>query len=186
MGMPVPAADPNAVARMRREQLYAKAHHPSRIMKLPLAVIKSSPDVSTAAHSGLPNLNPPDDLISATEVLNQGAAGPSFSVVSSTVAASSGSGSGGGSNSVETETVTSSGDSAADPQPAANAVTTPSAGAGSDDGAPANGTSANSATSQTAATDASNSNTNATAAPSDPQSESTSKKKKGLHKIVPW
>ena len=78
MGMPVPAADPNAVARMRREQLYEKEHHPNRILKLPLAVIKSSPDVSVAAHSGQPDLDPPDDLISATDVLNQGAAGPTF------------------------------------------------------------------------------------------------------------
>ena len=185
MGMPVPAADPNAVARMRREQLYEKEHHPNRILKLPLAVIKSSPDVSVAAHSGQPDLNPPDDLISATEVLNQGATGPTFSVVGSTVAASGASDSGGGSNSVETETVNSSGDSAADPQPAADAAaTTPSAA--SSDPQPADSSSTNAAAPQTPATDTSKSSSNAGAAPSDPQSESTSKKKKGFHKIVPW
>lgn len=184
MGMAVPAADPNAVARMRKEQLYAKEHHQNRVMKLPMAVIKSNPDVSAAAHSGHPDLNPPDDLVSATEVLNQGAAGPTFSVVG--VGASSGGDSGGGSNSVDTETVTSSGDSTADPQPAATA--TPSAQTGSDTPAPANGASANSTTSQTPATDTSTSNTNAnaTAPPNDSQSESSSKKKKGFHKMVPW
>lgn len=185
MGMAVPAADQNAVARMRKEQLYAKEHHQNRVMKLPMAVIKSNPDVSAAAHSGHPVLNPPDDLISATEVLNQGAAGPTFSVVG--VGASSGGDSGGGSNSVDTETVTSSGDSTADPQPAANAATaTPSAQTGSDAAAPADGASANSTTSQTPAADGSNSDGKTTTAASDPQSESTSKKKKGFHKMVPW
>lgn len=183
MGMAVPAADPNAVARMRREQLYEKEHHPNRLMKLPLAVIKSSPDVTVAAHSGQPNLNPPDDLISATEVLNQGAAGPTFSVVTSTVAASGASDSGGSSNSVETETVNSPDDSAADPQPAAGAAATTPSATPSD---PSGSSSTNAAASQTPAADSSNSNANTGAAPSDPQSESTSKKKKGLHKIVPW
>jgi outer membrane protein assembly factor BamD len=188
MGMPVPAANTNAVARMRREELYEKEHHPNRVMKLPLAVIKSNPDVSVAAHSGQPDLNPPDDLISATDVLNRGAAGPTFSVVGSTVATSSGSDSGGGSNSVETETVNSSGDSAADPPPAADAAaTTPSATSSpaSSDPQPADSSSTNAAASQTPGADSSKSSTNG-ATPSDPQSESTSKKKKGLHKIVPW
>lgn len=189
MGMAVPAADPAAVARMRKEQLYAKEHHPNRILKLPLAVIKSNPDVSAAAHSGQPDLKPPDDLISATDVLNQGAAGPSFSVVGATVSRSNGTGSGsdagGGSNSVETETVTSSDDSTADPQPAPNAAGTTPSGATSDS-ATTDSASANAATPQTPATDSSKSNTKAAAPPSDPQSESTSKKKKGLHKMVPW
>lgn len=190
MGMAVPAADPAAVARMRKEQLYAKEHHPNRMMKLPLAVIKSNPDVSTAAHSGLPNLKPPDDLISATDVLNQGAAGPTFSVVGATITRSNGNGGGsdaggGSSNSVETETVTSSDDPSADPQPTANAAgTTPAAT--SSDPATTDSTSANGTTSQDPATNASKSDSKATAPPSDPQSESTSKKKKGLHKMVPW
>jgi outer membrane protein assembly factor BamD len=191
MGMPVPAADPAAVARMRKEQLYAKEHHPNRMLKLPLSVIKSNPDVSAAARYGEPDLKPPDDLISATDVLNQGAAGPTFSVVGVTVSRSNGNesgsdaGGGGSSNSVETETVTSSDDSTADPQPAANATaTTPSAT--SSDPATTDSTSANPATSQTPATGASKSDTKTTVAPSDPQSESTSKKKKGFHKMVPW
>lgn len=191
MGMPVPAADPNAVARMRREQLYEKEHHPNRLTKLPLAVIKSNPDVAVAAHSGQPDLNPPDDLISATDVLTRDAAGPTFSVVSATVAASSESdgGGGGGSNSVETETVTSSGDAAADPQPPTGAAATPpsaTSSATSSDSQPADSSSTNAAAPQTPAADASKSGSTADAAPSDPQSESTSKKKKGLHKLVPW
>jgi outer membrane protein assembly factor BamD len=184
MGMPVPAADPNALARMHKEQLYEKEHHPNRILKYPLAVVKSSPDVSEAAHSGRPDLSPPDDLISATDVLNQGAAGPSFSVVGAAVNGSSGGDSGSGSNSVETETVTSSADPTPDPPPGADgAATTPSAT--SSDSPAAESTSANAAASQTPA-DASKPGAKVTAAPNNPQSESTSKKKKGFHKMVPW
>src|ERR1700730_4516744 len=80
MGMPVPAADPNALARMQKEQLFAKSHRQNALLKMPLALVKSSPDVSEAAHLGNPNLSPPDDAISATEILKPGAAGPSFNV----------------------------------------------------------------------------------------------------------
>lgn len=83
MGMPVPTADPAAVARMQKEQLYAKAHHESFIKKAPLSMIKSNPDLSSAAHSGPPNLNPPTDTVSATDVLKSGAAGPTFGIAAS-------------------------------------------------------------------------------------------------------
>ena len=80
MSMPVPKPDPNALARMQQEQLYAKNHRQSMLVKLPTSFVKSGPDFSTAAHSGDPNLNPPDDAVSATDVLKQGASGPSFNV----------------------------------------------------------------------------------------------------------
>lgn len=83
MGMPVPAADPDAAARMKKEQLYAKAHRPNPLKKVAMDVLKSNPDVSVAARSGTPNLNPPTDAISATDVLKPGAAGPSFGVAAS-------------------------------------------------------------------------------------------------------
>jgi len=79
LGMPIPAADPEALARMKKQQLYAKEHRPGPFAK-PINMIESRPDVAMAARSGEPNLNPPDDLVSATEVLKQGAAGPTFAV----------------------------------------------------------------------------------------------------------
>lgn len=91
VGMPVPQADANAVARMQKEQLYAKAHHESIIKKAPVALLKSNPDVSTAAHAGAPNLNPPTDTVSATDVLKPGAAGPSFGIGASATAGDGGS-----------------------------------------------------------------------------------------------
>ncbi len=80
MGMPVPPPDPNALAEMKKEQLYQKKHAQHAFVKLPLAMVKSMPEVASAAHSGQPNLNPPDDAVSATDVLKPGAAGPSFTL----------------------------------------------------------------------------------------------------------
>lgn len=77
MGMAVPAADQQAFARMQKQQMYEKNHHPS-LVKLPLALFKTGPNVATAARTGDPNLNPPSDAISATQVLLPGAAGPTF------------------------------------------------------------------------------------------------------------
>jgi outer membrane protein assembly factor BamD len=78
MGMPVPPPDPNALARMQQEQMFQKQHHQATAVRLPLAMLKSSPPVEMAAHSGPPNLNPPNDAVSAKDVLLQGAAGPTF------------------------------------------------------------------------------------------------------------
>src|SRR5208282_6427916 len=105
MGMPIPAADPGALARMQKEALYEKQHHPNLALNVPMNMIRSSPDVSAAAHSGEPNLNPPDDTVSATQDLTQGARGPSFSVVSTTSSAGGGGGAGGGAPTADTESV---------------------------------------------------------------------------------
>jgi len=80
MSMPIPEPDPAAEAMMRKEQMYHKEHHQMALLRLPLGMMKSSPNVELAAHMGQPNLNPPDDAISATDVLKTGAAGPSFNV----------------------------------------------------------------------------------------------------------
>jgi len=102
MGMPVPAADPAAVARMQKEQAFEKEHRQSALLKMPLEMLKSTPDVATAAHAGPPNLSPPTDVISATDILKPGAAGPTFGVM----AASTGAGQSG---SAETTVVTEGG-----------------------------------------------------------------------------
>ncbi|HTU33647.1 MAG TPA: outer membrane protein assembly factor BamD [Candidatus Acidoferrum sp.] len=81
MGMKAPAADPEAMERMKHEQLYDSQHHQKpafAFLKSPMALLKSSPSVLDAAHFGMPNLNPPNDVISAREVLKQGATGPNF------------------------------------------------------------------------------------------------------------
>jgi len=77
MGLPVPLADPNALARMKQDQLYAKQHRPHMYNK-PMGMIRTEPDVFTADRYGQPNLDPPDDIVSAKDVLVEGAAGPVF------------------------------------------------------------------------------------------------------------
>jgi hypothetical protein len=80
MGMSVPEPDPNAIAEMKKQQLYRKQHTQHAFVRLPVSMIKSTPEVATAAHNGQPNLNPPDDAVSATDVLKPGATGPSFTL----------------------------------------------------------------------------------------------------------
>jgi outer membrane protein assembly factor BamD len=228
MNMPIPAPSPDALARMKEQQLYAKQHHEPTVIKRPMNMIKTGPDVSMAAHAGTPNLNPPDDAVSATEVLNPGTKGPAFSVVAV-------GGAGGGSEkagtgdteSVETETPSPSATAPAttagvqildaptsaapensapvtysptpanppdDSAPAATESTSAKTSA-SPEAVPATGTVASTApqtgTSSSQASKAAgsaNSTTGAQAATdkSDPATESTSKKKKGIHKIIPF
>lgn len=77
MGLPVPLSDPNALARMKQDQLYAKQHHPHMYNK-PMGMIRAEPDVFMADRFGQPNLDPPDDIVSAKDVLSEGAGGPVF------------------------------------------------------------------------------------------------------------
>lgn len=90
MGMKDPAPDPEAMERMKHEQLYNNQHHERTafaFLKSPMALLKSSPSVLDAAHYGMPNLNPPSDVISAREVLKQGAAGPNFELANQQLSA---------------------------------------------------------------------------------------------------
>ena len=90
MNMPVPSADPEAYARMAREQkLEAESHQRTDFFKMPLDLFNSKPDMSEAAHSGLPNLNPPSDAISATDVLRPDAPGPQFNIAAQSPAGDS-------------------------------------------------------------------------------------------------
>ena len=218
MGMPVPKADTEAINRMQKQLDYEKEHHPNAVTKYPMGMIKSSPDIAMAARSGTPNLNPPDDTVSATDVLNQGAAGPSFSITARALS------SGNDSASTDTESVetSSSGDTTAGAQiiaaptsaaaaaapeaapPPPSTMTSISTAAPEATSEPANAAPPATATAESPAPPAqsaqvvsnSTSGTNGATQPaqstsqsstskSDPKSESTSKKKKGLHKIIP-
>jgi len=195
MNAPVPAGDPNAVARMEKQQEFEKHHHPNALLDLPVGIFRSSPPVYTAARWGAPNLNPPDDSVSATEVLKQGAAGPTFGVFAASTA-------GGSSAAVETESTDSSsppagGDTTAagvqvlNAPTAVSSIEAPAATTTAPDTAPpaanpqdqAAGTQASQPTSgnapQTSSQQASDK--------ADSSTESSSKKKKkGLHKIIPF
>jgi outer membrane protein assembly factor BamD len=94
-GIPIPQADPAALARAVEERKFAAAR-PGMIQRT-MDVIKSSPDVSMAAHTGQPNLQPPAEATSAVDILKPGSAAPG-------VIAGGGGGVGSG-NSVAVETV---------------------------------------------------------------------------------
>ena len=87
MGLPIPPPDPDALQRMKNDQLWAEQHHQSALIRAPMAMLKGSPDVSTSAHQGTPQMNPPNDAVSATDVLKSGASGPSFTMTATNGAA---------------------------------------------------------------------------------------------------
>jgi outer membrane protein assembly factor BamD len=233
MGRPIPEADPNAYARMKQEQLYQHQHHQILALKMPLSMVKGNPDFSPAAHSGTPQLNPPNDVVSATDVLRPGAQGPSFTVAGGSANspapadtttevvtpedASAGGATGSGAQpTVGAEIISTGPDSqpattappagstspetntpgtTVNPAPDANApVASPNATAPATP-APDTSTAPASSSSPTPdaahpATTTSSSNADKPAAtklaPADPNEESSSKKKKGLKKIIPW
>ncbi len=199
MGMPVPAVKPDALARMKQQQLYEKQHHQLAVLRMPMDMVKSGPDVSAAAHSGPPNLSPPDDAVSPMEVLNQGAAGPSFTVVAAGAVAGGGEKAGtADSESVVTDTpdtapaapVTTAPTTAEPPADSAAAVNSAAPAAANSESSSATPASTASqsgtSTSQPAGTANSAAGTQAPVDKSDPNTESTSKKKKGLHKLIPF
>lgn len=71
LGVPVPQPDAEALARMQAEQSLPRPRN--RILSLPMGMLKSTPDVSTAAHSGQPTLTP-EGVDAGTQTLIPGGA----------------------------------------------------------------------------------------------------------------
>ena len=155
-GVPVPEADPAAVARMQKDEEAAR-DRPGMI-KRSLRIIKSAPDVSTAAHNGPPTMTPSGE--SGDETLSFGPqSGPSLGIVGGP---STG-------NTATVETVTPGSSTPAATQPTAGTL---------DSSPSASGTADPNAAQPAAST--------STAQPIDTSKESTSKKKKGIHKVLPF
>jgi len=191
-GVPVPQPDPKALAWMQAEQ-NAVRPKPGMLSR-PLSLVKTGPgkEMVVAARNGPPPLQPDTESGSLNEVLTGGggqariAGGGGSSPAGNTAVievATPGSGAAGGST-VEAPTT--------DAQPATtdsdpNAATPPTAAA-ADPNAPAAANTpaadatqpANGQTADAAKTDA------AQPAANDKGKESTSKKKKGIKKIIPW
>jgi outer membrane protein assembly factor BamD len=162
-GVPVPPPDPTAMARMQKEQSTARPG----VIKRTMTVLKSSPDVSTAARAGDPTMTPAsetgDETIGFSLQPNANVA-PAASSVGSTATV---------------ETVTPGSPDALPQQPAAATPTTDSAPAATDTTQPAASTSTDSSGTQPAST-------STQTPPADTSQESTSKKKSGIHKILPF
>jgi outer membrane protein assembly factor BamD len=199
-GVPVPQADPKALAWMQAEAA-APRPKPGMLSK-PMALIKSGPDAEKrrSALKGTPQMEPEAEGTTVADVLSGGGkaqitAGGATGTTGNTAVveiATPSSGASGGSTVESGDTGTAPAAAAdanatapaTDNQPAAapaaasDTSTTPSAGASQDGtAAPANGANPD----PNAKPADANASTTA-----DPKAESTSKKKKGLRKIIPW
>jgi outer membrane protein assembly factor BamD len=157
-GVPVPPADPEAVARMQKDE--SSADRPN-IVGRSMGFLKNRPDVSSASHTGAPTMTPASE--SGDETLSFGTQ-PNLAVGTSV----------GSKNEINAtvETVTP-GTTTPSTQPAAGSSDAPS-----DSSQPTSG-GADSGSTPAA-------NTTTPAAPADKSQESTSKKKKGIHKVLPF
>jgi hypothetical protein len=164
-GVPVPQPDPTAVARMQKEE--EAARNRPNFLRRSMGVLRNGPDVSTSAHSGPPTMTPASET--GDETLSFG--GPP------TLGMTGVGGTGTGSTAT-VETVT----------PGAGSLTQQPAATSAD---PAPSPSDNNANppATTGASDpsaAQPADSMRPAAPADKSQESTSKKKKGIHKIIPF
>jgi outer membrane protein assembly factor BamD len=220
-GVPVPQADPNALAWQQAEQSAPRPH--TTLVKRPLALVQSGAgrEKQLAARTGQPNLQPEADNTSATDILtggNQSRIGGtgggvgSTAVVETVTPGTSGAAAGGNATGSTEGTTAPTGASGSESSPPA-AASEPSGGTvpTSADALPATTSSAASTATETpsgAATadsapkaDAASSdptqNTDGTKAEAaqdasqkstegDSKKESSSKKKKGLRKVIPW
>jgi outer membrane protein assembly factor BamD len=182
--VPVPQADPKALAWMTAEQNTPRPHE--SLVKKPMALVRSGPheEMLASAKHGTPTLEPEADNTSATDILSGGNR--------SQLGGSSGAG-----NTAVVETVTPGGaaPAASTPTETAPAATTPAPDAAAP--APSNAAAAGSAAGSEQPTKADASangdsqsadanKTDDSQSSDDKKKESSSKKKKGLKKIVPW
>jgi outer membrane protein assembly factor BamD len=199
-GMPVPQPDPKALAWMEADARAPRPH--SSFMSKPLALVRTGPhkELETAARTGEPNLSPDTDTYAGTDILNPGGvsrigAGGSSGATGNTAIveiATPGSGASGGSSASTPNTP-----AATDPTATTNSSEPGSGAEGGSDVAPTPApTPAPSGTADANAQPAANS----TATPAtqstqqtkedgkkvDKKKESSSKKKKGLRKLIPW
>jgi outer membrane protein assembly factor BamD len=197
LGVPVPQPDPKAVAWMTAEQNAPRQRE--MLLKKPLALVRTGPkqELRVAAMSGKPTMTPESETEAGTDILAGGGqprigGGPGTGIVATVTPGSAG-GTAEGAESVTPATDGSEPKTGAQPDanspgagsdPATGAIalggtataTKSDATAGAE-GAAADGTKTDAATAQ-------DGKPAGTAV--DKKKESTSKKKKGLRKIIPW
>jgi outer membrane protein assembly factor BamD len=205
-GVPVPQPDPKALAWMQAE-MAAPRPHPGFISRGPMALVHTGPGQEriVAAQTGAPNMEPESDT-SVADVLTGGGkaqigVGGGSSAPGNTAVveiATPGTGASGGST-VEAGDTGAATPAAADPSGSASDPATPSADGAAAAASTANSTPAGGDTAAPAATGAgTGTDSSATGASTDPNAkpadngtsdstkDSSSKKKKGIHKIIPW
>jgi outer membrane protein assembly factor BamD len=202
--VPVPQPDPKAVAWMTAEQNAPRKR--DGLVKKPLALVRTGPhsEMIASAKNGAPNLEPEADNTSATDILSggnksqlggTGGAAANTAVVETVTPGTAGTP--GTAAAPEATVPKATGGDAATPPPANNETVKPVETApGTAPGTDANANSAAPAASESKANadgspqDADGSTANGQGSTGDAQSndqkESSSKKKKGLRKVVPW
>ncbi|HLW81019.1 MAG TPA: outer membrane protein assembly factor BamD [Candidatus Acidoferrales bacterium] len=201
-GMAIPKPDPQALARAEYDEKYGHQH--IGMFARAMGAIKSSPNVSAAARTGQPDLNPPGEDNSPQDTL-QGA-------TASTVG--SGATTGAAGQNVNVQTVAPGESSSAPASAPSTAADPPASGAAGSNTAPAKGSAGTAepaasldktvldktATDAAAASLSKADTAAATAKPKgkhakgkkvkepkvNKSKESSSKRKKGLRKIIPW
>jgi outer membrane protein assembly factor BamD len=173
-GAPVPQPDPAALARMQKEQDTPRPR--GGILSLPAGMFKTGPDIRMAARSGAPTMTPQET--DNADTLTPG----SLAIGASASAPGGSTGTG-----AYVETVTPGSPSsivpaseAANPASGASPAGANSSSAGSNAADPASPANANGDAAQPAT------NSPSPAPSNDPKNESSSKKKKGVHKIIPF
>jgi outer membrane protein assembly factor BamD len=195
-GMPIPQADPKALAWMQAEQNVPRPHE--GLMHKSLGILHPGPDMHAAAHNGSPQMEPESDQSAWTDILSNNrptgsGAGKTGLVLTVPVGGTAPSGDTPTGAATEDVNTTPAGDST-DP----SATKTPDAAApAATDGTTANPPGTNAATgdpsktdgatpaTDAAATDAAKTDGTAPAAGATNQKESSSKKKR-LRKLIPW
>jgi len=179
LGAPVPQPDPQAVAWMTAEQNAPRQRE--SLIKKPLRLVNTGPkqELTAAATSGKPTMTPESESESGIDILTGGPQmriGVAGTGIVATVTPGSSSGTTGGVESVVPATEGTEEKPAAQPDP--NAPPTAENSANSTTAAGTAGQATDAAKTYAAtAQDGTNGNG---------KKESTSKKKKGLRKIIPW
>jgi outer membrane protein assembly factor BamD len=194
LGAPVPQPDPQAVAWMTAEQNAPRQHE--ALIKKPLGLIRTGPgqELSAAAKVGKPTMTPESESESGTDILTGGNQSRIGGVPGTGIVATVTPGSTGGTTSgAESAAPAPDGseEKPADPNapPAAENSASGAVAAGAADSAPKTDTTPAAAgqatdiakTDGSTAQDGTQNGTNGNG-----KKESTSKKKKGLRKMVPW
>jgi outer membrane protein assembly factor BamD len=207
--VPVPQPDPKALAWMTAEQNAPRQR--DNMIKKPLALVRTAPHAEyiAAARTGEPNLQPEADNTSATDILtpgNRSQLGTSSGVGTGAVVeivtpGIGGATSGGDTSQPAAEGTPPSAGAAGDPkagetpppQPAAPDATTNPVNTTTTTGVPSSdsktdsgGTAAPTAGSDSAKATGDSQNSTENGSNANGQKESSSKKKKGLRKMVPW
>jgi hypothetical protein len=197
LGAPVPQPDPKAVAWMTAEQNAPRPR--SSLVKKPLAFFRTGPgqELQVASRAGKPTLEPESDTSSGVDILTGGdqtrKSGAGTGIVATVTPGSSSSTAGAAENvAASTDGSTPNSEAPADPnapptatdsangggtEAAATAEATSKTDAAASAGQPSDAAKADPAPAQDGAQNGSK---------EDKKKESTSKKKKGLRKIVPW